>query len=62
MILEQGRRRLRISDGYMPGRMECRRIDVIEFTIAMARERGRGAVELYDRFAVNRSETRCRRR
>ena len=39
MILEQGRRRLRISDGYVAGRMRCRRIDVIEFIIAMARER-----------------------
>ena len=27
----------------------------------MARERGRGALELDNRFAVNRSETRCRR-
>ena len=44
MILEQGRRRLRISDGYVPGGMGCRKIDVIEF-IAMARKRGRGSVE-----------------
>jgi hypothetical protein len=60
MILEQGRRRLRISDGYMPGGMGCRKIDVIEF-IAMARKRGRGSVESDNRFAVHRSETRCRR-
>jgi hypothetical protein len=40
--------------------MGCRKIDVIEF-IAMARERGRGSVESDNRFAVNRSETRCRR-
>jgi hypothetical protein len=40
--------------------MGCRKIDVIEF-IAMARERGRGALERDNRFAVNRSETRCRR-
>ena len=60
MILEQGRRRLRISDGYLPGGMGCRKIDVIEF-IAMARERGRGSVESDNRFAVNRSETRCPR-
>jgi hypothetical protein len=58
MILEQGRRRLRISDGYLPGGMGCRKIDVIEF-IAMARERGRGSVELDNRLVVDRSETRC---
>jgi hypothetical protein len=60
MILEQGRRRLRISDGYVPGRMGCRKIDAIGF-IAMARERGRGSVELDSRFVVNRSETRSPR-
>jgi hypothetical protein len=60
MILEQGRRRLRISDGYAPGRMGCRKIDVIE-CIAMARERRRGSVELDSRLVVNRSETRCPR-
>jgi hypothetical protein len=60
MILEQGRRRLRISDGYVPGGMGCRKIDVIEF-IAKARKRGRGSVESVNRFAVHRSETRCRR-
>src|SRR6266851_8000340 len=60
MILEQGRRRLRIFDGYVQGGMGCRKIDVIEF-IAMARERVRGSVESDNRFAVNRSETRCRR-
>ena len=60
MILEQGRRRLRISDGYVPGGMGCRKIDVIEF-IAMARERGRGSVELDSRLVVNRSETRSPR-
>jgi hypothetical protein len=60
MILEQGRRRLRISDRYAPGRMGCRKIDVIE-CIAMARERRRGSVELDSRLVVNRSETRCPR-
>ncbi len=58
MILEQGRRRLRISDGYLTDGMGCRKIDVIE-PIAMARERGRGSVELDNRLVVNRSETRC---
>ena len=37
-----------------------RQIDVIEF-IAMARELGRGSVELDIRLLVNRSETRCPR-
>ncbi len=60
MMLAQGRGRLRSSDGCASGGMGCRKIDVIEF-IAMARERGRGALERDNRFAVNRSETRCRR-
>jgi hypothetical protein len=38
----------------------CRKIDAIGF-IAMARERGRGSVELDSRLVVNRSETRCPR-
>jgi hypothetical protein len=46
MMLEQGRRRLEISDGYVSGAMGCRKIDVIEF-IAMARERGGGSSSKY---------------
>jgi hypothetical protein len=53
MMLEQGRRRLWISDGYVPGGMGCRKIDVIEFHRDGSRARrgssskyktGRGAI------------------
>ena len=60
MILEQGRHRLRISDSYVLDRIRSSKSDVIEF-VAMARERGRGSVELDSRFVVNRSETRSPR-
>src|ERR1700687_4291176 len=42
--LEQGRRRIRISDSYLLGRFGCGKIDVIDF-IAMACVLGRGSVE-----------------
>src|SRR5450432_3468547 len=53
MMLEQGRRRLRISDGCVPGGMACRKIDVIEIHRDGSRARrgssskyktGRGAI------------------
>ena len=53
MMLEQGRRRLRISDGYAPSGMGCRKIDVIEIHRDGSRARrgssskyktGRGAI------------------
>jgi hypothetical protein len=56
MMLEQGRRRLGISDGYVPGAVGCRKIDVIEF-IAMARERGR---ESSSKFKTGRGAIRGR--
>jgi hypothetical protein len=48
MILEQGRHRLRISDSYVLDRIRSSKSDVIEF-VAMARESGRGSVELDSR-------------